>query len=289
MQKKKNIFVRFFKLIGRGIRNFFLLILFGIAYLILFPFFKAKVKGKKNINKDDEARVFLCNHYEVYGPISMYMSFHLKFKPWVIDKMMNEEDIEKQISLMIMNENNFKWASVKFKKFAIKSLKNFAVFVLKLVGGIAVSRENPRANIETLQKSTKALNKDYSLVIFPEYRYVTEGVGDFQTGFEHIGKYYYQKTGKKIAFYPVFISKELKTINVLSPITFNPEEDVNANKQKIVSYLKDQMVNCYNEVEVNNTKLQEKIKKRKAKSEKKEAKKLASKDKSKSISNNDKK
>lgn len=159
-KKKKNIFVRFFCGIGRGIRNFFLFLIFIFLYIIALPFALCKVKGKKKLDENDEARVFVCNHYELFGPISMYLSFPLKVRPWIIDKMMDPEKVEQQMSLMILNENNFKWAPIWFKKLAIRCLKNLAVFVMKFVGGISVSHDNLRANVTTLSKSTKTLEKN---------------------------------------------------------------------------------------------------------------------------------
>lgn len=261
-KKKRNIFVRFFCAIGRGIKNFFLLLEYGLIYMIFAPKAKCKVIGKQNISKTDEARVFVANHYEIFGPIATYLCFPLKHRPWVIDKMLDRDSVEKQMSISIYN--NFPTYPMWFKRFVIKAIRDLIIFVLNRAGAISVSREDIRANIKTMQESTKTLNKKIAILIFPEDKYVEKGVGEFQTGFEHLGKYYYQKTGKKISFYPTFVSQENKEYYIGQPIVFNPENDANDEKEKIVEYLHSSMEKLYKEHEIDNPKPSKKSKNKKS-------------------------
>ena len=247
---KKNFIIRFFCAIGNAIKNFFLFITYWLLYIIAKPFIRCKVIGKKTVSKNDEARVFVANHYEIYGPISIFLRFPFKFRPWIIDKMLSPESIEEQMSLGVYSK--FPKYPMWMKKLAVKVLKTLVLYTLtKRAKGIPVSRDNPRANIQTMQESTKTLNKGKNIVIFPEDTYVEQGVGEFQTGFEHLAKYYYQKTGKKITFYPIFISQINKKMYIESPIQYNPENDHNDEKKRITTYLHDAMVKSYNENEVN--------------------------------------
>lgn len=243
MEKKKNIFVRFFACIGRGIKNFFLYLGFLILYIFVNPFVKAKVRGKKNVNKNDEARVFVCNHYEIFGPVAMYLRFPYKFRPWVIDKIMTPESVEQQMSISVYN--NFPKYPKWFKKIVVKSIKGLMIFTMQHAKAIKVSRENPRENIQTMKDSVETLERGISIVIFPELSYTESGVGVFQSGFEHLGKYYYQKTGKRISFYPVFISKQEKQMFIEKPIVYDPDKDPNEQKREIVYYLRDKMLDSY--------------------------------------------
>ncbi len=248
-KKKRNIVVRFFCAIGRSIKNFFLWIWYLILYAIFAPMARCKVRGKENVSKTDEARVFISNHYEIFGPVAMYISFPYKFKPWVIDKLLDKKSVEEQMSISVYN--NFKRYPMWFKRFAVHAVRNLMIYVMNHAGAISVSRDNIRANIKTLNESVKVLNKKKAVLIFPELSYVQEGVGEFQTGFEHLGKFYYQKTGKKISFYPTFVSQNNKEIYIGKPIIFNPDNDPNEEKTKIVSYLHTSMVEQYIENEVN--------------------------------------
>lgn len=254
---KKNPIKTFFKVIGTGIKNFFMFITFGFAYIFARPFIRCKVIGKKNVQKDDEARVFVTNHYEIYGPIAIFLRFPYKFRPWIIDKMMSPESVEEQMGLGIYSK--FPKYPMWMKKIAVKTLKNIMVYTMtKRAKGIPVYRDNPRANIKTMQESTETLEKGKNLVIFPEETYVESGVGEFMTGFEHIAKYYYQKTGKRITFYPIFISQINKKMYIEKPITFDPNNDPNDEKLKITTYLRNTMLDSYKINELENQKLKKK-------------------------------
>lgn len=261
MKKKKNLALKIILFPLTIIKYFFLYLTFYLIYISIWPFTRCKVKGKKNVNKTDEARVFISNHYEIYGPLSVYMNFPYKFRPWIIDKMMNEKDIEKQMGLMIYN--NYKHIPKFIKTIIIKCVKNLVVFIMHHAKGISVSREDLRANLETMRISSETLQKKKAIVIFPELWYRKEGVGEFQTGFEFIGKYHYGKTGKKISFYPMFISHKNKAMYIGKPIIYNPEKDAKIQKEEIITYLHDTMVFQYETEEVENLKNKKKTKKTK--------------------------
>ena len=220
----------------------------GLAYILLAPVFKSKIVGKEKVSSDDEARVFITNHYEMFGPITNVVSLPWKFRPWIIDKMIDESTVEEQMGLLLYKQ--YKKVPRWIKTVIIKCIKSIMVFTMKAFKGISVSRDNVRANLKTMKISTETMEKNKAILIFPEKYYVKEGVGPFMKGFEHIGKYHYQKTGKKITFYPMFTSYKNKTIYIGEPITFNPNIDNNIQKDEIVKHLNDEMVNLYFEKEV---------------------------------------
>ncbi len=248
-KKKKNIFVRAICAVGRGIEFVFLYLVYLLLYAIIRPLTICKLRGKENINEGDEARVFVCNHYEMYGPMAMFLNFPYKFRPWIIDKMMEKDKIEVQMSIMIYN--NYKRFPKWFKKLVIKCVRNLMVFVMHHAKGISVSHDNPRKNIEAFEISSKEMQKNKAIVIFPEVLYQKQGVGEFQSGFANLAKFHYKKTGKKITFYPIFISQKNKEMYVGVPLTFNPENEQNDEKQQIVSTLRSEMIKLYEEFEVN--------------------------------------
>lgn len=243
----KNIFLKPIIFILKSIEFVILGIIFGILFLIIQPFIWCFTKGKKNVQKNDDARVFVCNHYEIYGPVVVFLRFPFKFRPWVIDKMCEPQSIEQQMSIGFYN--NYKWLPKWFKVFLVKIAKRLILFVIRFARPIPVSRDNPRANLKTMQTSVDVLNKKNNIVIFPELSSVKEGVGEFMSGFEHLGKYYYQKTGKKISFYPVFISKKKSTMFIEKPVVFNPENEPNQEKERIVKSLHDAIEKSYLEHE----------------------------------------
>lgn len=240
---KKNYFLEILLFPLKCIEFIIYSVLFLLAFIIVQPFVWCFTKGKKNLRKDDEARVFVSNHYEAFGPIAVFLRFPYKFRPWVIDKMCYPETIEQQFSIGFYN--NYKWIPKWIKVCLVKIAKRLILFAIRFARPIPVSRDNPRANIKTMQISTETLNKNCSVYIFPEKDSVKEGVGEFMSGFEYLAKYYYQKTGKKISFYPVFVSKKKASMYIEKPIIYNPDNDPNQEKERIINDLHDAMVNSY--------------------------------------------
>ena len=249
---KKNVFVKSILFILSCVEFVLLSIVFGVILLLIQPFIWSFTKGKKNVRKDDEARVFVANHYEIYGPFIAVLRFPFKFRPWAIDKMCNPNSIEEQMSIGFYN--NYKWLPKWIKFIIVKSAKRLVLFAIRFFRPIPVSRDNIRANLKTIQQSTEVLESKKSIFIFPERNAVKEGVGEFMSGFEHLGKYYYQKTGKRISFYPVFISKKNHSMYIEEPLIFNPDNDPNLEKSRIVNGLHDSIHKSYIKHEKNNKK-----------------------------------
>lgn len=239
----KNLILKPIIFILKSIEFVILSIVLGLALLLIQPFIWCFTKGKKNVRKDDEARVFVANHYEIYGPLVVFLRFPYKFRPWVIDKMCDAKSIEQHMGIGFYS--NYKWIPKWFKIFLVKIAKRLILFGIKFTRPIPVSRDNLRSNIKTMKLSTEALNKQQSIVLFPERSSVKEGVGEFMTGFEHLGKYYYQKTGKRISFYPVFISKKKSCMYIEEPVIYDPNNDPNVEKERIVTTLRESMINSY--------------------------------------------
>ena len=226
-----------FKYLWQKIVNFIYYLGFLILVVILYPILHCKVKGKKNIKKTDEARIFISNHLEIYGPTLIYLRLPVRKKRyWIIDKIMDKETVERQMRWGIDNENNYKWAPKWLKNIAVKVLKNFVVYVLKVrVKGISVSRDNEREIIKTFKTSVDALNKKQNLCIFPEVSYQEKGIGDVFPTFAVFAKYFYKKTGKKISYYPVYIDKANKQMNIGNKITYDPDNENSVDE--IVNYV----------------------------------------------------
>lgn len=246
-KKKKNIILVAISAIFGFFGKIIMGIILGVLIILAHIFIRCKVKGKGNVT-EDEGRVFISNHYELFGPISTMLFFPYKCRPWIIDKMLDAEKVEEQMGLLIYRE--YKKVPMWLKKIALKIVKNFMIFTLKLYKGIPVSRDNFRKNLSSLELSAKLMSEGKPIMIWPEKYYVKEGVGPFMSGFEHLAKYYYQKTGKCLTFYPLFTSFKNKTIYIGKPIKFDPKADTQTEKLRLVNGIRNQMVDMYFETEV---------------------------------------
>ena len=137
--------------IPKTIEFIILSVIFGVLFLIVQPFIWCFAKGKKNVQNNDEARVFVANHYEIYGPLVVFLRFPYAIRPWVIDKMCDSKSIEKHMSIGFYN--NYKWIPKWIKFILVKFAKRVILFAIKFTKPIPVSRDNPRSNIKTLQRS----------------------------------------------------------------------------------------------------------------------------------------
>ena len=117
----KNFLLKPIAFIFKSIEFIIFSIIFGVILIIIQPFFWCFTKGKKNVKKDDEARIFTANHYEIYGPVAMFLRFPFRFRPWVIDKMCEAQSIEKHMSIGFYN--NYKWLPKWIKFILIKLAK----------------------------------------------------------------------------------------------------------------------------------------------------------------------
>ena len=80
------------------------------------------------------------------------------------------------------------------------------------------------------------------MVIFPEhgieYNHI---VYDFQDKFIDIAKLYYKKTGKELAFVPMYIAPELKKMFLGTPIRFCAGNAIEEERRRICDYLKEEI------------------------------------------------
>jgi hypothetical protein len=111
-------------------------------------------------------------------------------------------------------------------------LKIFAplvLWILNSVEPIPVYRENRRV-LETINLTVEAMLELDNILIFPENplttenkRYSVKGVSHFYTGFVHIAKVYYKKSGRAVTFYPVYANPKKRTITFGEGIAYDPE------------------------------------------------------------------
>lgn len=222
---------------------------FGIPLIlaIIRPFLAIKVFGKENVNKDKFPSIFICNHYEFFGPAASVIFLPFYFRPWV-----NQELVNKELSFEHIYVNSFKDKKMpNFLKVMIAKIEAKAGnWVFSSFDPIPVYKNSVKDVIKTIALSIDALKCGDNLLIFPENpaksengKYETDDVGQFYTGFAHLGRAFFKSTGENVTFYPVFVDKNDKSLSIGKGIEFDNANNPNDEKLKIAKFLHDSLLN----------------------------------------------
>ena len=209
----------------------------------IFHFLKAVVKplfpkhviiGVENIVKSPA--VFLCNHAGSYAPIVMELCFPIKFRPWVIYNIVTPKLCRDYL------ETDFVKKELKirepFSKWIAAVIEPFCIRIMDSVEAIPVYK-GLRKIRQTFDLSIEALLQGDNLLIFPEdsEKKYTESINEFNIGFLHLSKLYYEATGKPLYFHPTFVNKKKKTITIAKPIEIANTNSIRHSRICLKNYL----------------------------------------------------
>lgn len=220
---------------------------YRLLRIFLRPFLHCRVLNKQFVNLSEGPVIFVCNHLEVYGPMitNLYMPFY--FRPWVISKMLNEDEIAAQLERGVARVLHL------LPKRLISRLPNkIAPLMLKIMDStdpIPVYRDSGRDIIKTIRLTVDAMEYEDNILIFPENptqddlnnQFPEHGVAEFYTGFCAIAEQYYKRTKKCTTFYPIYVDKKKHTLTFGTGIKYNPVNIRSEEKKRIINYLHDWM------------------------------------------------
>ncbi|MDL2220134.1 hypothetical protein LJC55_00515 [Eubacteriales bacterium OttesenSCG-928-N14] len=210
------------------------------------PFIPMKVLGKENVEKENMPVVFVCNHYEIYGPVAAVVRVPYYFRPWVIHSMIDKQIVEESMRGGV--DKVFRILPQFMRNGLRKIAVPLVLWILNSLDPIPVYQGNHRGIVRTMQMTVEALEYDDNILIFPENPskeeegiYRTDGISEFFTGFAAIASSYYRKTNKILAFIPIFIDKEKQTLSFGDAVHFDPNNPKQEEKQRIADELYQRM------------------------------------------------
>ncbi len=217
----------------------------GIRIMIWFirPWFPCKCVGKEKLKNIDRPIVFVGNHYEIYGPVVSVLRMPVPFRPWVIWKMMDSDQIEEYIRVGV--ENLCKVVPKFIRKKIPRIGKKFMLYIFECIRSIPVYRDNLRQVVQTINMTVQAMEEGDNVMLFPEKpetTYSQGGVDNFYSGFVEVGSAYYKKTGKCATFVPVYISKKHRKLYIGDGITYDASNGKADEKRRIASELRQRML-----------------------------------------------
>lgn len=210
--------------------------IFKAIFKIFFPKDEFIWKGEKP--KDDEPCLFVSNHTKLYAPLSFILNFGKPIRAW-----------SNAYFLFFKEAANHMFKNVIANRKPKFLLYPFTVMILPLIVWFFRGLEpipvyhQDRKVMETFDKSLETFESGINQVVFPEKlegaanKYIFE----FNRGFTYIAKLYYEKTGKKLKFYPVYTCQSLRKVLIGTPISYDPEIPIKKQKNDICKYLEGQI------------------------------------------------
>ncbi len=189
---------------------------------------------------EDETAVYICNHSGAIGPATMAMYFDRPARPWIIHYMFKKDTLHNFIF------HNFLFGRASKHKFLMRWIVGDFITqalppLLKDFDPIIVHMNSTKI-VATFKESVKALLNGQNIYIFGEsWEKFSRFINHLQDGYVYIAKMLYKQTGKLLKFYPLYTGNKLKTINVGAPIEFDPNNDFEAEKKRISSYLENKI------------------------------------------------
>lgn len=197
---------------------------------------KRTIENKEYLSK--KPAIYVSNHAQMHGPLSNEMYFPKKKYIWCIGDVMKTKEAAKY------NYQDF-WSKKPlyirwFFKLASYLTAPLSAYVFSRADTIAVYKDKRLAT--TFKDSIRALENGCDIIIFPEskdkYNHI---VNEFQTGYIDLARLYYKKNHECIDFIPVYNAPKLKKMVLGKPITFNPNINIDIEKELISSYLKEEI------------------------------------------------
>jgi len=218
---------------------------FGIKIICTMarPFLRLKVSGMQNLRKESYPSVFVCNHGFIYGPISAVIYLPTYFRPWIHNVMLQKDSARRELnhSLAFLRKYlGFVGTGI------INLLTRVVCWALNSFNPIPVVRGASRDVMSTLNESLKALEEGDNILIFPEKPKALAGLSEdadatilrsFYTGFAHIGKMYFDRTGKSLLFYPLYSDRKRRMFSIGEPVPYNSSLESHESKHELAEQL----------------------------------------------------
>ena len=207
-----------------------------IKWLVKLFYPRIRVEGVENL--PDEPVVIVGNHCQMNGPIVGELYVPGEPYIWCAGEMMQLKTVS-EYAFRDFWSRKPKWTHPWYRLLS-HVIAPIAVCVFNNARTIGVYHD--ARILSTFKNTVKTLQEGKSVVIFPE-RDVERNhvVYDFQDKFIDVAKLYYKKTGKELAFVPMYIAPGLKKLCLGKAIRFCAGEPMDAERNRICTYLMDEI------------------------------------------------
>ena len=194
---------------------------------------KMEVRGAQSVQ---EPCIFITRHLNNYGPFAVYLYSPFEFHMWSYYVFFDAEVCRRHLSEFTLTQRAK--MSPRMADLCARIVSRPIARLYHALDMVPVYR-GLKSVVKTLNLSMDVLEKGENLLIMTDVNYAAEGeeVGQIYTGFIHLGKQYYKKTGKRLCFVPMSINRRQGYVRYGTPIEFNPEIPFPQEKERIASLL----------------------------------------------------
>lgn len=193
---------------------------------------KMTVVGLENL--PDEPCLVAANHSQIHGPVACELYFPGNRYTWCAGQMMHLTEVPAYAY------QDF-WANKPpvtrpFYKLLSYIIAPISVCIFQNANTIGVYRDG--RILSTFKNTVKRLEEGANVVVFPEQDAPYDHIlCQFQDKFIDIARLYYKKTGKELAFVPMYIAPKLKKMYLCQPIRFCAANPMEEERQRICAAL----------------------------------------------------
>lgn len=197
---------------------------------------KMKVEGLENL--PEEPVIIVGNHAQMYGPIACELYMPQNVYTWCAGQMMELKEVPAYAfaDFWAQKPAYIRW----FYKILSFLIAPISVLVFNSARTIAVHRD--KRILSTFRDTIEALQSGNSVVIFPEHNEPHNHiVYQFQNRFVDIAKLYRRRTGKDLAFVPLYVAPRLSRMYLGEPIRFSGETPIEEERVRICDRLMEEI------------------------------------------------
>ncbi len=197
---------------------------------------KIQVVGTDNLPQ--EPAVIVGNHSQLHGPIACELYSPVDRYTWCAGQMMHLKEVPAYAyqDFWSQKPRTSRW----FYRALSYIIAPIAACVFNNAQTIAVHHDS--RIMSTFKTTIQVLQRGSSVVIFPEsYEPYNQIVYTFQENFVDIAKLYYKRTGKRLAFVPMYLAPNLHQMHYGQPVYFDPEAPIAQERHRICTELMDRI------------------------------------------------
>lgn len=200
----------------------------AIRYVISVLYPRMEVVGLDKLS--DEPCIIVGNHAQLHGPIACELYLAEDCFIWCAAPMMKLKEVPAYAYKDFWSQKPK--ALRPFFKVLSYIIAPLSVLIFNNARTVAVYRDN--RVLSTFKESVSKLKDGKRIVIFPEHDKAHNRIlCDFQEGFVDLAALYYRRTGKELAFVPLYIAPDLKKMYLGDPIPFSGETPIAQERRRI--------------------------------------------------------